>query len=122
MPFCFCDISNLYLQSAGSPSQSSLRDASSPKVGAFGSPCKLHLYAKASHFGRGVTEGDGEGEAVKQNHQFFLFNVQHFCESFTKPIDNLPQPCYFSIDKPVFVHCFGAFSKPEEAAFCGRKG
>ena len=27
--------------------------ASSPKVGAFGSPDKLHLFAKASPFGRG---------------------------------------------------------------------
>ena len=47
---------------AGSPSQSSLRDASSPKVGALGSPHKVHLFAKASPFGRGVTAGDGEGE------------------------------------------------------------
>ena len=36
--------------------------ASSPKVGAFGSPRKVHLSAKASPFGRGVTVGDGEGE------------------------------------------------------------
>ena len=41
------------LSLAGSPSQSSLRDASSPKVGALGSPRKLHLFAKASPFGRG---------------------------------------------------------------------
>ena len=34
----------------GSPSQSSLRDASSPKVGALGSPRKLYLFAKASPF------------------------------------------------------------------------
>ena len=40
---------------ASSPSQSSLRDASSPKVGALGSPRKLHLFAKASPFGRGGT-------------------------------------------------------------------
>ena len=45
---------NLYrTRAASSPSQSSLRDASSPKVGALGSPCKLHLFAKASPFGRG---------------------------------------------------------------------
>ena len=36
--------------------------ASSPKGRAFGSPHKLHLFAKASPFGRGVTVGDGEGE------------------------------------------------------------
>ena len=36
--------------------------ASSPKVGAFGSPRKVHLSAKASPFGRGVTVGDREGE------------------------------------------------------------
>ena len=36
--------------------------ASSPKVGALGSPRKVHLFAKASPFGRGVTVGDGEGE------------------------------------------------------------
>ena len=41
--------------SASSPSQSSLRDASSPKVGALGSPRRLHLFAKASPFGRGGT-------------------------------------------------------------------
>ena len=35
---------------AVSPSQSSLRDASSPKVGALGSPRKVHLFAKASPF------------------------------------------------------------------------
>ena len=42
-----------------------LRDASSPKVGALGSPRKLHLFAKASPFGRGVTVGDGEGEPAE---------------------------------------------------------
>ena len=36
--------------------------ASSPKGRAFGSPHKLHLFAKVSPFGRGVTVGDGEGE------------------------------------------------------------
>ena len=51
---------------ASSPSQSSLRDASSPKVGALGSPRKVHLFAKASPFGRGVTAGDGEGEPAKE--------------------------------------------------------
>ena len=57
---------------AGSPSQSSLRDASSPKVGALGSPHKVHLFAKASPFGRGVTAGDGEGEdaALAQQNLF----------------------------------------------------
>ena len=53
---------------------------SSPKVGAFGSPRKVNLYAKASPFerlppvggrcraatkrGQGVTEGDGEGASA----------------------------------------------------------
>ena len=41
------------IRAASSPSQSSLRDASSPKVGALGSPRRLHLFAKASPFGRG---------------------------------------------------------------------
>ena len=50
------------IRAASSPSQSSLRDASSPKVGALGSPRKVHLFAKASPFGRGGTAGDGEGE------------------------------------------------------------
>ena len=68
---------------ASSPSQSSLRDASFPKVGALGSPRKVHLFAKASPFEerlppaggrcraatkRGVCRGvsrDGEGEDVK---------------------------------------------------------
>ena len=35
---------------------------SSPKGRALGSPRELHLLAKASPFGRGVTAGDGEGE------------------------------------------------------------
>ena len=39
-----------YARSASSPSQSSLRDASSPKVGALGNPRKVHLFAKASPF------------------------------------------------------------------------
>ena len=39
---------------------------SSPKVGAFGSPCKVYHYAKASPFGRGVTVGDGEGEPAEK--------------------------------------------------------
>ena len=38
--------------------------ASSPKGRAFGNPHKLHLFAKASPFGRGVTAGDGEGEGA----------------------------------------------------------
>ena len=42
-------------------------DASSPKVGAFGSSRKVHRYAKASPFGRGGTEGDGEGEPAKRS-------------------------------------------------------
>ena len=32
------------------------RDATSPKVGGLGSPCKLHLYAKGSPFGRAGRE------------------------------------------------------------------
>ena len=31
---------------------------SSPKVGAFGNPHTVHLYAKGSPFGRAVTAGD----------------------------------------------------------------
>ena len=53
---------NQILQTS-SPSQSSLRDASSPKVGALGSPCKLHLFAKASPFGRG---GCDHGEQTER--------------------------------------------------------
>ena len=46
---------------------------SSPKVGAFGSPCKVYHYAKASPFGRGVTIGDGEGEPAEKENIFRLF-------------------------------------------------
>ena len=54
-------------RAASSPSQSKpVGFASSPKVGALGSPRKLHLFAKASPFGRGVTAGDGEGEPAKE--------------------------------------------------------
>ena len=45
---------------------------SSPKGRAFGSPRKLHLFAKASPFGRGVTEGDGEGEPAIPSAAVFL--------------------------------------------------
>ena len=41
------------------------RGKSALKVGALGSPRKLHLFAKASPFGRGVTVGDGEGEPAE---------------------------------------------------------
>ena len=50
------------IRAAASPSQSSLRDASSPKVGALGSPRKLHLFAKASPFGRGGCERSEQTE------------------------------------------------------------
>ena len=50
---------------ACSPSQSSLRDASSPKVGALGSPRKLHLFAKASPFGRGGCERSEQTERAR---------------------------------------------------------
>ena len=43
-----CLPKNSYSWVASSPSQSSLCDASSPKVGALGSPRKVHLFAKAS--------------------------------------------------------------------------
>ena len=52
-PFCRCATS--------SPG----RGKSALKVGALGSPRKLHLFAKASPFGRGVTVGDGEGEPAE---------------------------------------------------------
>ena len=52
-PFCRCATS--------SPG----RGKSALKVGALGSPHKLHLFAKASPFGRGVTVGDGEGEPAE---------------------------------------------------------
>ena len=48
--------------SASLPSQA-LR-ASSPKGRAFAEEAKLHGISKASPFGRGVTEGDGEGKPV----------------------------------------------------------
>ena len=47
------------------PSQpNSFGFASSPKAGAFGSPCKVHLSVRFSPFGRGVTEGGGEVEVI----------------------------------------------------------
>ena len=47
------------------PLQASLRDASSPKVGALGSPRKLHLFAKASPFGRGGCERSEQTERAR---------------------------------------------------------
>ena len=66
---------------AGSPSQSMpIGLDSSPKGRAFGSPRKLHLFAKASPFGRGVTEGDGEGEAAKKERRRHGKNpLRHRC-------------------------------------------
>ena len=49
---------------ASSPSQSSLRDASSPKVGALGSPHKLHLFAKASPFEERLPPAGGRCRAA----------------------------------------------------------
>ena len=71
---------------------------SSPKVGAFGSPCKVYHYAKASPFGRGVTVGDGEGEPAEEENIFRLFpenatflqkKLQFFLEKGRFPIDSL---------------------------------
>ena len=70
---------------AGSPSQSSLRDASSPKVGALGSPHKVHLFAKASPFGRGVTAGDGEGEDADHSAALLQKAARQMPFSFTTP-------------------------------------
>ena len=47
------------------------------KVGALGSPRKLHLFAKASPFGRGVTAGDGEGEDADHVQQPYSKNSFH---------------------------------------------
>ena len=72
--------------------------ASSPKVGAFGSPRKVHLSTKASPFGRGVTVGDGEGEPAEEENIFRLFpenatflqkKLQFFLEKGGFPIDSL---------------------------------
>ena len=53
--------------------------ASSPKVGALGSPRKVSLFAKASPFGRGGTVGDGEGEDVdRPQRQLFFFHIFSF--------------------------------------------
>ena len=49
----------------GIPSQSSLRDASSPEGGALGSPRKVHLFAKASPFGRGGCERSEQSERAR---------------------------------------------------------
>ena len=68
------------------------------KVGAFGSPCKVYHYAKASPFGRGVTVGDGEGEPAEKENIFRLFpenatflqkKLQFFLEKGRFPIDRL---------------------------------
>ena len=84
----FCSLQQKYLysekgcctRSASSPSQALTRQIppfvaarhlppargkSFLKGRALGSPRKLHLFAKASPFGRGVTVGDGEGEPAK---------------------------------------------------------
>ena len=61
---------------AGSPSQSKpVGFASSPKVGALGSPRKLHLFAKASPFGRGGCErsDDGEGSLASRPTRLLQF-------------------------------------------------
>ena len=63
---------------AGSPSQSMpIGLDSSPKGRAFGSLRKLHLFAKASPFGRGVTAGDGEGEDADHVQQPYSKNSFH---------------------------------------------
>ena len=56
------------------------------KVGAFGSPCKVYLYAKASPFGRGGTEGDGEGEDAGLVLRLFEILTITECIIFVKTI------------------------------------
>ena len=53
--------------SASSPSQSSLRDASSPKVGAFGSPRKVPGFAKGSPFGRAGASAPERARMLTEN-------------------------------------------------------
>ena len=88
---------------------------SSPKVGAFGSPCKVYHYAKASPFDRLPRPGevarsarrgtrwhgasrDGEGEPAEKENIFRLFPenatllqkmLQFFLEKGRFPIDSL---------------------------------
>ena len=59
--------------------------ASSPKVGAFGSPRKVHLSAKASPFGRGVTVGDGEGEPAFRHDPTREKGIQKSPQAFLNP-------------------------------------
>ena len=73
---CFCLL-------VGSPSQSKpIGFASSPKVGALGSPRKVHLFAKASPFGRGGCEQSEQTErartltAARIHNRFCLPNIK----------------------------------------------
>ena len=59
--------------------------ASSPKVGTFGSPRKVHLSAKASPFGRGVTVGDGEGEPAFRHDPTRETGIQKSPQAFLNP-------------------------------------
>ena len=44
-------------------------------------------------------------------------DVKHFCESYTKLVDKLALPCYFSIDKPVFAAVSGTNAKTGRSRF-----
>ena len=68
--------------SASLPSQA-LR-ASSPKGRAFAEEAKPHGISKASPFGRGVTEGDGEGKPVAKR-----LLIQRWTSAFVKAIGSL---------------------------------
>ena len=64
----------------GSPSQSMpVGLASSPKGRAFGSPRKLHLFAKASPFGRGGCERSEQTERARM-----LIMTEKFVTQFSK--------------------------------------
>ena len=58
---------------------------SSPKGRALGSPRELHLLAKASPFGRGVTAGDGEGEDADRSAALSQKAALQMPFSFTAP-------------------------------------
>ena len=111
---------------ASSPSQSSLRDASSPKVGALGSPRKVHLFAKASPFeerlpprrgkmSRSDKRGsvdlrskDGEGEDaphVQQKKAAAQGSVQRLSGGFSS---SLPEPFSGSLRSGPGSWCCGS--------------
>ena len=72
----------VFIRKTASPSPSSLRDATSPKVRASGETKMLFRDAKASHFGRAAEQSEAERARMPTSKSWFICNYPMISASF----------------------------------------